>query len=117
MTADEIMACVRQGVAFGYGTVVLQAGEDPGIGGRLDGRPCPAHQGAKRRWRSRLSLGERTTTSWPRGGGRRRPLSAALRDFQPRAVRAHPSAASRPASDRIALLGALRPWATKWAAA
>jgi biotin synthase len=31
MTADEIMACVQEGVAFGYGTVVLQAGEDPGI--------------------------------------------------------------------------------------
>ena len=32
MTDDEIMACVREGVSFGYGTVVLQAGEDPGIG-------------------------------------------------------------------------------------
>src|SRR5262249_6280763 len=32
MTADEILACVREGVGFGYGTVVLQAGEDPGIG-------------------------------------------------------------------------------------
>jgi biotin synthase len=31
MTADEIMACVQEGRAFGYGTVVLQAGEDPGI--------------------------------------------------------------------------------------
>ncbi len=25
------MACVRQAVAFGYGTVVLQSGEDPGV--------------------------------------------------------------------------------------
>jgi biotin synthase len=31
MTADEIMACVQEAVDFGYGTVVLQAGEDPGI--------------------------------------------------------------------------------------
>jgi biotin synthase len=31
MTADEIMACVHEGACFGYGTVVLQAGEDPGI--------------------------------------------------------------------------------------
>jgi biotin synthase len=31
MTAEEIMACVRQAVALGYGTVVLQSGEDPGI--------------------------------------------------------------------------------------
>jgi biotin synthase len=31
MTREEILACVRQAVAFRYGTVVLQAGEDPGI--------------------------------------------------------------------------------------
>lgn len=31
MTHEEIVTCVRQGVAMGYGTVVLQAGEDPGI--------------------------------------------------------------------------------------
>src|SRR5271166_1295373 len=31
MTADEILDCVQEGVAFGYGTAVLQAGEDPGI--------------------------------------------------------------------------------------
>jgi biotin synthase len=31
MNADEIMACVRQAVAFGYGTVVLQSGEDYGV--------------------------------------------------------------------------------------
>ena len=30
MNAVEIMACVRQAVAFGYGTVVLQSGEDYG---------------------------------------------------------------------------------------
>ena len=29
MDDDEIMACVAQAVDFGYGTVVLQAGEDP----------------------------------------------------------------------------------------
>lgn len=31
MTAEEILACARQAAAFGYGTVVLQAGEDYGI--------------------------------------------------------------------------------------
>ncbi|HOP39709.1 MAG TPA: [FeFe] hydrogenase H-cluster radical SAM maturase HydE [Geobacteraceae bacterium] len=31
MTADEIMECVRLAVGFGYGTVVIQAGEDYGI--------------------------------------------------------------------------------------
>lgn len=31
MTADEIFTCVEKAVEFGYGTVVLQAGEDYGI--------------------------------------------------------------------------------------
>lgn len=31
MTLAEIEACIRQLVAFGYGTVVLQSGEDPGL--------------------------------------------------------------------------------------
>ncbi len=31
LTEDEIMDCVGQAVAFNYGTVVLQSGEDPGI--------------------------------------------------------------------------------------
>ena len=31
MPADEIMACVEKAVAFGYGTVVLQSGEDYGV--------------------------------------------------------------------------------------
>lgn len=31
MTAPEILACAKQAKDFGYGTVVLQAGEDPGL--------------------------------------------------------------------------------------
>jgi biotin synthase len=31
MPEDEIMECVREAVSYGYGTVVLQAGEDAGI--------------------------------------------------------------------------------------
>jgi biotin synthase len=31
MTVDEIWSCVEKAVAFGYGTVVLQAGEDSGL--------------------------------------------------------------------------------------
>jgi len=31
MTAEEILACARQAVAFDYGTIVLQSGEDYGI--------------------------------------------------------------------------------------
>ena len=31
LTLPEVMACVEQAVKFGYGTVVMQAGEDPGL--------------------------------------------------------------------------------------
>lgn len=31
MSADEILQCARQAASFGYGTVVLQSGEDPGV--------------------------------------------------------------------------------------
>lgn len=31
MTKEEILDCVNQAACFGYGTVVLQSGEDPGI--------------------------------------------------------------------------------------
>lgn len=30
MSAEEILACAHEAVAYGYGTVVLQSGEDPG---------------------------------------------------------------------------------------
>jgi biotin synthase len=30
MSEDEILTCARQAVAFGYGTLVVQSGEDPG---------------------------------------------------------------------------------------
>jgi biotin synthase len=33
MPADEILACAREAAGYGYGTVVIQAGEDPGITG------------------------------------------------------------------------------------
>ncbi len=31
MTHDEILACARDAARFGYGTVVMQSGEDPGL--------------------------------------------------------------------------------------
>jgi len=31
MSADEVLACAHQAVGYGYGTVVLQSGEDPGL--------------------------------------------------------------------------------------
>ena len=117
MTGDEIMACVREGVAFGYGTVVLQAGEDPGI--RADWMA-----GVVRRIKAEIADGGdleprragagRTGPVAQAGAG---PLSAPLRDLQSQAVRADPPARARrvplvggvgTVSDRIALLGMLR---------
>ena len=31
MTEEEILGCAREALGYGYGTVVLQAGEDPGL--------------------------------------------------------------------------------------
>jgi len=108
MTDDEIMACVREGVAFGYGTVVLQSGEDPGIGAEW-------MAGVVRRIKAEsplavtLSLGERERDElalWRAAGADRYLLrfeTSNRRLFE----RIHPP---RPGhvSDRIALLGMLR---------
>ena len=31
MSEDDVLACAREAVEFGYGTLVMQAGEDYGI--------------------------------------------------------------------------------------
>lgn len=58
MTREEILACARQGRDFGFGTVVLQGGEDPGLSGPFVTdvvRSIKAETGAA----ITLSLGER----------------------------------------------------------
>ncbi len=73
MTADEIMACVSEAVAYGYGTVVMQAGEDEGIS--MDWMAGIIRQ--IRRETSlavTLSLGERSVTdlrTWRQAGADR----------------------------------------------
>lgn len=58
MAADEVLACAHTAVRLGYGTLVLQAGEDPGLDG-------PSVAGLVRRVKAEtplavtLSLGER----------------------------------------------------------
>ncbi len=73
MTDDEIMGCVRKAVEYGYGTVVLQSGEDPGLSG-------PRTAALVRRIKSEtplavtLSLGERTDeelAAWRQAGADR----------------------------------------------
>ena len=73
MSDDEIMDCVRKAVEFGYGTVVLQAGEDPEL-------TCRRIAGLVRRIKAEtplavtLSLGERDDeelAAWRKAGADR----------------------------------------------
>ncbi|MGO8748610.1 MAG: [FeFe] hydrogenase H-cluster radical SAM maturase HydE [Thermoguttaceae bacterium] len=108
MPEDEILQCARQAVSFGYGTVVLQSGEDPGVTADWMG-------GVIRRIKAEtslaitLSLGERTDDdylAWKKAGADRYLLrfetsNRALYD------EIHPPRAGG-CSDRIALLRRLR---------
>ena len=108
MTADEILACAGQASAFGYGTVVLQGGEDPGVG-----RDWVA--GIVRRIKDEtplavtLSLGEREDgdlAAWRQAGADRYLLRFETSDgvlYR----RIHPSLPGR-GSDRFAILRRLR---------
>ncbi len=108
MTADEVLDCARRAVRFGYGTIVLQSGEDYGLT-----RDWVA--GVVRRIKAEtplavtLSLGERTDEelgAWREAGADRYLLrfetsNRGLYD------QIHPPLAGRP-SDRIAMLRRLR---------
>lgn len=59
LTQDEILECARQSAAFGYGTVVLQAGEDPELTADFIGR-VTARIRQETGQAVTLSLGERT---------------------------------------------------------
>ena len=108
MSENEIMACVRQAVDFGYGTVVLQAGEDPGLT-----REWVA--ALVRRIKTEtplavtLSLGERTEAdllAW-RAAGADRYLLRFETSNRPLYDRIHSSPPGR-VSDRLGLLPRLR---------
>ncbi|MBN2024661.1 MAG: [FeFe] hydrogenase H-cluster radical SAM maturase HydE [Pirellulales bacterium] len=108
MSADEIMQCARLAVRLGYGTVVLQSGEDPGVTRdwmaelvrRIKGETPLAVT---------LSLGERDEAdlaAWRAAGADRYLLrfetsNRALYD------RIHPPRDGQ-TSDRLTLLGVLR---------
>ncbi|MGA2258170.1 MAG: radical SAM protein, partial [Thermoguttaceae bacterium] len=108
MTAEEIMACVQEGAAFGYGTVVLQAGEDPGI-------HADWMAGVVRRIKAEtpmavtLSLGEREHDElalWRKAGADRYLLRFETSNRE-LFERIHPPRPGR-VSDRVVLLGMLR---------
>lgn len=108
MTQDEIMACATEALGYGYGTVVLQAGEDPGITGEWMAnliRRIKNETGLA----VTLSLGERSDDefrAWRDAGADRYLLrfetsSRRLYDL------IHPPVPDV-VSDRIAMLGRLR---------
>jgi len=73
MREDEIVACARQAKDFGYGTVVMQAGEDPGLEAEMIARVV---RSVKRETglAVTLSLGERTESElalWREAGADR----------------------------------------------
>jgi biotin synthase len=108
MTADEVMECVRTAVKLEYGTVVLQSGEDLGLGRE-------SITGLVERIKQEtplavtLALGERSPgelEEWRRAGADRYLLKHETSDpvlFR----RIHPDCAGE-VSDRIALLKAAR---------
>lgn len=108
MTADEVLACAREAAELGYGTVVLQAGEDPALTAdwvadlvqRIKAGPDVAVT---------LSLGEQdeaTLRSW-RDAGADRYLLRFETSNRVLFHRIHPPRPGR-RSDRLALLRVLR---------
>jgi biotin synthase len=105
MTHEEIMACARQALAFGYGTLVLQSGEDPGLSAHWVAELVRAIK-IETGLAITLSLGERSPDElklWRASGANRYLLRFETSD---RALfaRIHPPRNDRRASDRIALL-------------
>jgi biotin synthase len=109
LTADEIMACVGKAAAFGYGTVVMQAGEDYVIGERWLSDLIRQIK-AETPLAVTLSLGERREhelAAWLAAGADRYLLRFETSD---RALyeRIHPPLSDQQVSDRPALLRRLR---------
>lgn len=111
MSADEIVACARQAVQFGYGTVVLQSGEDAGVSGAwmADVLARIRSEAQTRELAVTLSLGERSEDDlalWKQAGADRYLLRF---ETSNRALfeRIHPSLPGC-RSDRVAILRQLR---------
>lgn len=107
MESHEILACARQAKAFGYGTVVLQAGEDPAHGTQSIAELVRAIAG-ETGLAITLSLGERPRSdyeTWRRAGADRYLLRLETTDAALFA-RIHPGHPGR--EPRLVLLGYLR---------
>jgi biotin synthase len=108
MSAEEIMACAGQAVDFGYGTVILQSGEDPGVSTDWIGDLVRRIKG-ETPLAVTLSLGERTDqelAAWRRAGADRYLLRFETSN-RTLYEQVHPS---RPGEtrDRLAILHRLR---------
>ncbi len=116
MPDEEIMACVRDAMGFGYGTVVLQSGEDPEL-------TCERILRLVERIKAEtplavtLSLGERDDeelVAWRRAGADRYLLrfETSNRKLYDRIHPPRPGRGDRqecqPHRDRVAILGTLR---------
>ncbi|HQL55567.1 MAG TPA: [FeFe] hydrogenase H-cluster radical SAM maturase HydE, partial [Phycisphaerae bacterium] len=84
MTADEILACARQAATFGYGTVVLQSGEDPRLTTRWVADLVRRIK-AETPLAVTLSLGEREPAEFAawRAAGADRPMSRLMMPENP----------------------------------
>ncbi len=108
MGAEEIVACARSAAALGYGTVVLQAGEDYGIGREWLAAIVRDIRSATP-LAVTLSLGERPDedlAAWRAAGADRYLLRFETSDAE-LYDRIHPALPGRP-SDRFAILRRLK---------
>jgi len=108
MSHDEVMGCVRQAASFGYGTVVLQSGEDLAVTQDWLAELVRRIK-AERPIAVTFSVGERSDEDWAswRAAGADRYLlrfETSNRDLYDRIHPPRPGAQS----DRVAMLGRLR---------
>ena len=110
MSTEEVLACAHHALGLGYGTVVLQAGEDYGITAGWVGaliRRIKAETGLA----VTLSLGERAESElqlWREAGADRYLLRFETSDEDLYRL-IHPPFQGK-SCDRVALLGRLREW-------
>jgi biotin synthase len=105
MRCDEIMACARQAASFGYGTIVLQAGEDPGLDAQGVADVIRAIKSSTP-LAVTLSLGERTPEElelWRASGADRYLLRFETSDRK-LFTQIHPPRSNQGNTERLALL-------------
>lgn len=105
MSADDILACARKAVDFGYGTTVLQSGEDPKLSGPWVAALIQRIK-AETNLAVTLSLGERSRKDWEmwKAAGADRYLLRFETSNRELFERIHPAAGGGKPADRVAML-------------